>query len=85
MKRLASFLKMYIDLVFLNLVGKLFHTFAPLYFMHNRYYTTIYARTNIFKFSFVPCAIRDWNNLPHNVVEIADDAEFRKLLLFMIL
>ena len=52
--------------------------------MHNRHYTTIYARTNIFKFSFVPRTIRDWNNLPHNVVEIADDAKFRKLLLSMI-
>ena len=31
--------------------------------MHNRYYTTIYARTYIFKFSFVPRTIRDWNNL----------------------
>ena len=30
-------------------------------------------------------AIRDWNNLPHNVVEIADDAKFRKLMLFTIL
>ena len=28
--------------------------------MHNRYYTRIYARTNIFKFSFVPCTIRNW-------------------------
>ena len=53
--------------------------------MHNRHYTKIYARTNIFKFSFVPRTIRDWNNLPHNVVEIADDAKFRKLLLSMIL
>ena len=53
--------------------------------MHNRHYTTIYARTNIFKFSFVPRTIRDWNNLPHNVIEIADVAKFRKLLLFMIL
>ncbi|CAH3144832.1 unnamed protein product [Porites evermanni] len=53
--------------------------------MHNRYYTTIYARTNIFKFSFVPRTIRDWNNLPHIVVEIAHDAKFRKLLLFTIL
>ena len=53
--------------------------------MHNRYYTTIYARTNIFKFSFVPRTIRDWNNLPHNVVEIEDDAKFRKSLLFTIL
>ena len=49
---------------------------------HNRYYTTIHARTNIFKFSFVPRTIRDWNNLPHNVVEIEDDAKFRKSLLF---
>ena len=40
------------------------------------------ARTNIFKFSFVPRTIRDWNNKPHNIVEIADDAKFRKLLLF---
>ena len=47
--------------------------------------TTIYARTNILQFSFVPRTIKDWNNLPHNVVEIADDAQFRKLLLFMIL
>ena len=54
--------------------------------MHNRqFYTIIYACTNIFKFSFVPRTIRDWNNLPHNVVEIADDAKFRKLLLSMIL
>ena len=53
--------------------------------LHNRYYTTIYARTNIFKFSFVPRTIRDWNNLPHNGVEIADDAKFRKLLLFTII
>ena len=53
--------------------------------MHNRYYTTIYARTNIFKFSFVPRTIRDWNNLPHNFVDIADNAKFRKLLLFTIL
>ena len=27
---------------------------------HNRYHTTIYARTNIFKFIFVPRTIRDW-------------------------
>ena len=47
--------------------------------MHNRYNTTIYARTNIFKFSFVPRTIRDWNNLPHIVVEIAGDANFGKL------
>ena len=53
--------------------------------MHNIYYTTIYARTNIFKFSFEPRTIRDWNNLPYNVVEFADDAKFHKLLLFMIL
>ena len=32
------------------------------------------ARTNKFKFSFAPRTIRDWNNKPHNVVEIADDA-----------
>ena len=43
------------------------------------------ARTNKFKFSFAPRTIRDWNNKPHNVVEIADDAKFRKLLLFTIL
>ena len=53
--------------------------------MHDKYYTKLYARTNIFKFSFVPRTIGDWNNLPHNVVEIADDAKFRKLLLFTIL
>lgn len=53
--------------------------------MHNIYYSTIYARTNIFKFSFMPRTIRDWNNLQHNVVEIADDAKFRKLLLSMVL
>ena len=55
--------------------------------MHNRHYTTVYAHKNIFKFSFVPRTIRDWNNLAHNynVIEIADDAKFRKLLLFMIL
>ena len=29
--------------------------------------------------------VRDWKNLPHNVVEIEDDAKFRKLLLFTIL
>ena len=46
---------------------------------------TLAARTNILKLSFVPRTIRDWNNLPHNVVEIMDDAKFRKLLLFMIL
>ena len=27
---------------------------------------------------------RDWNNLPHNVVGIADNAKFRKLVLFTI-
>ena len=53
--------------------------------MHNRFYTTIDARTNIFKFSFGRRTIRDWNNKPYNVVEIADDANFPKLLLFTIL
>ena len=51
--------------------------------MHNRYYITIYglyARTNIFKFSFVPRTIRDRNNLPHNVVEIADDAKVAQII-----
>ena len=32
-----------------------------------------------------PRTIRDWNDLPHNVVQIADDAKFRKLLLFAII
>ena len=49
--------------------------------MHYGYYSMICARTNIFKLSFVPRTIRDWNNLPHNVVEIADDAKFRNILL----
>ena len=42
---------------------------------------TIYARTNIFKFSFVSRTVIDWNNLPHNVVEIEDDAKFHKLII----
>ena len=50
--------------------------------LHNKYFTMTYVRTNIFKFNSVPRTIRDWNNLPRtNVVEIADDAKFNKLLL----
>ena len=53
--------------------------------MHNSYYITIYARTNIFKFSFVPRTVKDWNSLPRSVVEIVEDAIFRNYLLSMIL
>ena len=53
--------------------------------MHNSYYITIYARTNIFKLSFVPRTVKDWNSLPRSVVEIVEDALFRNYLLSMIL
>ena len=53
--------------------------------MHNSYYITIYARTNIFKFSFVPRTVKDWNSLPHSAVEIVEDAKFCNYLLSMIL
>ena len=53
--------------------------------MHNSYYITIYACTNIFKFSFVPRMVKDWNSLPQSAVEIVEDAKFRNYLLFTIL
>ena len=53
--------------------------------MHNSYYITIYARTNIFKFSFVPRTVKDWNSLPRSAVEIVEDAKFRNNLLSMVL
>ena len=47
--------------------------------MHNSYYITIYARTNIFKFSFVPRTVKDWNSLPRSAVEIVEDAKILQL------
>ena len=51
----------------------------------NNYYITIYARTNIFEFSFVPITVKDWNSLPRSAVEIVEDAKIRNYLLSMIL
>ena len=53
--------------------------------MHNSYYITINARTNIFKFSFVPRTVKDWDSLPRSAVEIVEDVKFRNYLLSVIL
>ena len=39
----------------------------------------------IFKFSFVPRTVKDWNSLPRSAVEIVEDGKFRNYLLSMIL
>ena len=37
--------------------------------MHAMYFRPLFARTNIYKFSFLPRTIIDWNEIPQNIIE----------------
>ena len=39
--------------------------------MHALHYRPPSARTNCYKFSFIPNTIRDWNNLPNSIIDAA--------------
>jgi len=55
--------------------------------MHSSNFIQLYARTNIYKFSFIPRTIIDWNSLSQNSVNIAlasgGDERFRNSLFSM--
>ena len=53
--------------------------------MHKEYFIPPYTRTNIFKFSFIPRTIINWNALPQQAVATADTgiSHFRKFLTSM--
>ena len=53
--------------------------------MHNSHFIQLYARTNIYKFSFIPRTIVNWNSLPQTYVDTAlvtgGSEKFRNLLI----
>ena len=53
--------------------------------MHSAHYIPLYTRTNIYKFSFIPRSIVNWNALPQQAVVIADPgiSQFRQFLTSM--
>lgn len=46
--------------------------------MNSEHYVPPYTRTNIYKFSFLPRAIVNWNSRPQRAVDIAGDSQFRE-------
>ena len=42
---------------------------------HSMAFQTPIANTNVYKGSFFPQTIRDWNALPHSLIPSAEDAE----------
>lgn len=43
--------------------------------MHNKHLITISTRTNVYKFSFLPRTIVDWNTLPNNVIQYSHNID----------
>ena len=48
---------------------------------HNAKYKHIYAKTNVYKFSFFPRTIAPWNALPAEIAEASDLVSFKQRLL----
>ena len=42
--------------------------------MHDKHINQIYASTDVFKQSFIPKTIRDWNQIDQNVLDLAASA-----------
>ena len=72
----------------LNLFNKALNNFALLQFteivkkpsrttrsMHSKHLITISTRTNVYKFSFLPRTIVDWNNLSKEVIEYSNNID----------
>ena len=45
--------------------------------MHSMYYRPIFARTNIYKYSFLPRTITDWNQLPQEIINLNSSISFK--------
>ena len=45
--------------------------------MHSMYYRPIFARTNIYKYSFLPRTITDWNQLPQEIINLNSSTSFK--------
>ena len=43
--------------------------------MHSKHLITISTRTNVYKFSFLPRTIVDWNNLSKEVIEYSNNID----------
>ena len=51
--------------------------------MHSKHLITIATRTNVYKFSFLPRTIVDWNNLSKEVIEYSNNIDlFHNHLIF---
>ena len=45
--------------------------------MHSMYFRPIFARTNIYKYSFLPRTIIDWNQLPQDIINLNSSTSFK--------
>ena len=45
--------------------------------MHSMYYRPIFARKNIYKYSFLPRTIIDWNQLPQDIINLNSSTSFK--------
>ena len=41
------------------------------------YYRPIFARKNIYKYSFLPRTIIDWNQLPQDIINLNSSTSFK--------
>ena len=46
-------------------------------FSHPNKFVPLQLRSDTYKFSFWPRTIRDWNNLPNCIIEMANSDDFR--------
>ena len=51
------------------------HSFYHSFFQHSMAFQTPIANTDVYKGSFFPQTIRDWNALPDSLISSAEDAE----------
>ena len=52
-------------------IDRLRHPIRKTRQMHDLHFCNLYARSNCYKFSFLPQAVKDWNSLPESVISAA--------------
>ncbi len=76
--RLIMFHKIVHGLVAIHLPSYLRHPLRLTRHMHPLTYIQIHTSVNFYKYSYFPCTVVLWNNLPYNVAVLSELEQFKR-------